>query len=49
MSRAAGWLLIFALIFMMGTHPDALVSLLHQTIAVVGHAGNELSSLVSQL
>lgn len=49
MGRAVRWGLIILLVYMMGTHPAALVSLLHQSADVFRGAGNDLSSLVGRL
>jgi hypothetical protein len=49
MSRALGWTLIVLLIVLMGTHPDSVMFLVHNFLAVLHTAGDELSAFVSKL
>jgi hypothetical protein len=49
MSKAVGWALIVALVLLLGSHPGTLVDLLHNFLAVLQRAGDELSSFVKML
>ena len=49
MGRAIGWVVLVALVLVLGTHPGAMAGLVHHLLAVLRGAGNELSSFVSRL
>jgi hypothetical protein len=49
MSRAIGWTLIVLLVVLIGTHPDTVMGLAHNFLAVLHTAGDELSAFVSKL
>lgn len=49
MSKAVGWILILALVILLGTHPSSLAGLVHGALTVLHRAGDELSAFASKL
>lgn len=49
MGRAIGWVVIVALVLVLGTHPGVMAGFVHHLLAVLRGAGNELSSFINSL
>lgn len=49
MSKAVGWVLIIALVLLLGTHPSTLAGLFDGALNVLHKAGDELSAFASKL
>jgi hypothetical protein len=49
MGRAIGWVIIVALVLVLGTHPGVMAGFVHHVLAVLRGAGNELASFIDSL
>jgi hypothetical protein len=49
MKKLLGWVVVIALVLLVGTHPGSAAGLLHMILAVLRSAGNELGTFVSKL
>ncbi len=49
MNKGVGLALIFFLVLLLGTHPGSTAELMHDALAVLNRAGEELSSFVSKI
>ena len=49
MGKAIGWVVIVALVLVLGTHPGVMAGFVHHVLAVLRGAGNELSSFIDSL
>lgn len=49
MGRAVGWTLLILLVVIIGTNPGTAVGLAHHFLAVLQHAGSEISAFVNDL
>jgi hypothetical protein len=49
MGKAIGWVVIVALVLVLGTHPGIMAGFVHHLLAVLRGAGDELSSFVNAL
>jgi hypothetical protein len=49
MGRAIGWVVIVALVLVLGTHPGIMAGFVHHVLAVLRGAGDELAAFVNSL
>ena len=49
MGKAIGWAVLVGFVLVLGTHPGVMADVLHEFLAVLRGAGNEISAFVSRL
>jgi hypothetical protein len=49
MGRAVGWVVLVALIVVVGTHPSVMAGLIHHLLDLLKGAGDELAAFITSL